>query len=133
MTRFAIDPATLILLADSGHELGKEHQLVAPNSIRSLALDLLLQRVRAGELSEPAAMDLHERMTEVKMRLLGDRVSRRTAWRLAQEQGLDSIQHAEYIAVAKLQADALVTADHELAAAARGVVQLAKPTDLVAE
>ena len=133
MTRFAIDPATLVLLADSGSEVGKQHQLVAPNSIRALALDLLLQRVLGGELSEPAALDLHERMTEVKMRLLGDRVSRRTAWRLAQERGLSSIQHAEYLAVAKLQADALVTVDRDLTAAARGVVPLAKLKDLVAK
>lgn len=32
------------------------HQLVAPNSIRSQALDLLLAGVRHGELAESAAL-----------------------------------------------------------------------------
>ena len=131
MTRFAIDPPTLVLLADSQHTVGSDHQLVAPNSIRSLALDLLLTQVRGGELSEREAMDLHERMTETKMRLLGDRVSRRTAWQMALEHGWPTIKDAEYIAIATLQADALVTADPELAAKAAGIVALAELTDLL--
>ena len=44
------------------------------------------------------------------MRLLGDRVSRRTAWKIAQEQGWETTFDAEYLAVTKLQADAL---DHD--------------------
>ena len=108
-----------------------DHQLVAPNSIRSLALDILLQRVRSGELSEPAAMALHERMTELKIRLLGDRVSRRTAWRIALANDSNTIGLAEYVAVATLQADALVTFNPELATIAAGVVPLAKLTDLI--
>jgi predicted nucleic acid-binding protein len=43
------------------------------------------------------------------MRLLGDRVSRRTAWKIAREHGWETTYDAEYLAVAKLQADALVT------------------------
>jgi hypothetical protein len=35
-----------------------------------------------------------------------DRVSRRTAWRTAREHGWDELHHAEYLAVAHLQADA---------------------------
>ena len=111
--------------------VGSDHQLVAPNSIRSLALDLLLTQVRGGALSEREAMDLHERMTETKMRLLGDRVSRRTAWQMALEHGWPTIMDAEYIAIATLQADALVTADPELAAKAAGIVALAELTDLL--
>ena len=42
-------------------------------------------------------MDRHDRITELKMRLLGDRVSRRTAWRLALDRGL-SIGAAEVLA-----------------------------------
>ncbi|MFI5036378.1 MAG: hypothetical protein ACHQFZ_09275 [Acidimicrobiales bacterium] len=132
MTRFAIDPPTLVALADGNHEVSPDHQLVAPNSIRSHALDLLLQRVRSGELSESAAMELHERMTELKMRLLGDRVSRRTAWNIALEHGWKSIESAEYLAVAKLQADVLVTVNPELASKAAGVVPLGKLADLIA-
>ena len=77
-------------------------------------------------------MELHERMTELKIRLLGDRVSRRTAWRIALEQNLDTIGLAEFVAVAKLQADALVTSNPELVVVASGVVPLAKFMDLMA-
>ena len=78
-------PPALLAIAGSGRSVIPAHQLVAPNSIRSDAMDLLLLRVRDGELSEDAALDLHERITEVRMRLLGDRVSRRTAWRIARD------------------------------------------------
>lgn len=59
------------------------------------------------------------------MRLLGDRVSRRTGWKIAREHGWDTTYDAEYLAVAKLQADAPVTIDSALAAKATGVVPLA--------
>ena len=132
MTRFAIDPATLVQLAEGDHRISTSHQLVAPQSIRSLALGLLLQRVRDGELTESAAMTLHQRMTELKIRLLGDRVSRRVAWQIALAQGWTSILPAEYLAVATLQADVLVTADPELVASAAGIVPLATFANLIA-
>jgi predicted nucleic acid-binding protein len=59
------------------------------------------------------------------MRLLGDRVSRRTAWKIAREHGWDTTYDAEYLAVTKVQADALVTVTPELAAKAKDVVLLA--------
>ena len=58
----------------------------------------------------------------MKIRLLGDRVSRATAWKLADRLGWDDIGPAEYLAVATLQADALVTDDEALASAAAGIV-----------
>jgi len=133
MARFVIDPPTLLRLADGDHSVNPEHRLVAPNPIRSQTLDLLLQRVRGGELSEQAALELHERITEVKMRLLGDRVSRRTAWQIAREHGWNTLHDAEHLAVAKLQADALTTVNPELAAKAEGVMPLAPFTDLLSE
>jgi predicted nucleic acid-binding protein len=69
-------------------------------------------------------------MTGIKMRLLGDRVSRRTAWQLARQHDWDTLRDAEYIAVTRLQADALVTVDPSLAAAARDVVAVAAIDDL---
>ncbi len=60
------------------------------------------------------------------MRLLGDRVSRRTAWKIAREEGWDTTYDAEYLAVTKLQADALVTVNPALAAKAKGLVPLAQ-------
>ena len=133
MTRFVIDPPTLLQLADSRNTVSPKNQLVAPNSIRSHALDLLLQRVRSGELPEEVAFELLERITEVKMRLLGDRVSRRTAWRIAREHDWSTLYEAEYLAVARLQADALITVDPKLAATAKGIVPVAPFTDLLTD
>ena len=59
------------------------------------------------------------------MRLLGDRVSRRTAWRIAREHRWDAIGDAEYLAVTLLQADALIALDELLARRAIGIVPLA--------
>jgi len=130
VTRFAIDPPTLVQLAGGRRSVHPSHRLVAPNSIRSEALDLLLQRVTGGTLTEQEALELHERITGVKMRLLGDRVSRRTAWQIARDRDWSSLTEAEYLAVAKLQADALITVNPELAAKATGIVPLAPFTDL---
>ena len=116
MTRYVIDPPTLLQLVTRGQLVSAEHQLVAPNSIRSQALALLFAAVRGGDLAEVEALGLHDRMTELKLRLLGDRVSRRTAWTIAREQGWESIDDAEYLAVTRLQADALVTVNSDLAA-----------------
>jgi predicted nucleic acid-binding protein len=132
MARYVIDAPTLLHVVDAGLQVDPGHQLVAPNSIRSEALELLLRDVRAGQRTEAAAMKAHERMTEIKIRLLGDRMSRRTAWRVAREHDWDTLRDAEYLAVTRLQADALVTVDPELAAVARDVVPLAAVHDLLA-
>lgn len=131
MTRFVIDAPTLVHIVTARLRVDPTHQLVAPAGIRSQALQLLLQAVRDGELTEREAMERHEGITELKIRLLGDRVSRRTAWRLARDLNLE-IGDAEYLAVARLQADALVAADPHLAAAASGVVPVAELEDLAA-
>jgi predicted nucleic acid-binding protein len=127
-----IDAVTLLHLVDGARRVDPVHQLVAPNSIRSEALELLLDDVRAGRRTESEALDVHERMTETKLRLLGDRGSRRTAWRIAREHDWGTLRDAEYLAVTRLQADALVTVDARLAAAARGIVPLASVDDLLA-
>ena len=77
-------------------------------------------------------MKAHERITEIKMRLLGDRVSRRTAWQVARQHDWDTLRDAEYLAITRLQADALVTVDPNLAARARDVVNVAAIDDLLA-
>jgi len=125
MTRYVIDAATLLQLVGGGAQVAPEHQIVAPNWIRSEALSLLLDAVDRGQLSEKTALEQHERITELKMRLLGDRVSRRTAWGIARKHGWASTRDAEYLAITQLQADALVTVDATLAAKAEGLVPLA--------
>jgi predicted nucleic acid-binding protein len=125
MARYVIDAPTLLHLIDNDLRVGPAHQLVAPNSIRSEALQLLWDDVRQGKRTEKDALQTHERITETKMRLLGDRVSRGNAWRIAREHDWATLRDAEYLAVARLQADALVTIDPALVASAEGVVPVA--------
>ena len=125
-----IDAPTLLHIVAEQIAVDPEHQLVAPNLIRSQALSLLLAAVRDGELTEEVALERHERLTELKMRLLGDRVSRRTAWKIARQHDWETISEAEYLAVCQLQADALVTIDPALTAKATDVVPLAPLTAL---
>jgi predicted nucleic acid-binding protein len=132
MARYVIDAPTLLHVVETELQVGPGHQLVAPNSIRSEALELLLRDVRAGKRAEAAALEAHERMTGIKIRLLGDRVSRRTAWQLARQHDWDTLRDAEYLAVTRLQADALVTVDQNLAAAARDIVAVADLDALLA-
>jgi predicted nucleic acid-binding protein len=125
MARYVVDALALLQVASTGLRIHPDHQLVAPSSVRSEALSLLYERVRGGGLAEEEALRLHERLTEVKIRLLGDRVSRRTAWRIARDHGWEALGDAEYLAVTLLQADALVALDESLAARASGIVPLA--------
>ena len=133
MARYVIDAPTLLhLVADDVH-ISPAHQLVAPNIIRSQALSSLLAAVGDGEITETVALQRHERLTELKMRLLGDRVSRRTAWKIAREHGWDTTFDAEYLAVCKLQADALVTIDPAMRERAAGIVPLARLSALTTD
>ncbi|MFI5898295.1 type II toxin-antitoxin system VapC family toxin [Actinoplanes sp. NPDC051513] len=125
MARYVIDAATLLHLVDNALAVNRSHQLIAPNIIRSEALQLLLRDVRRGGRTDREALEVHERITELKMRLLGDRVSRATAWRIARQQDWDTLRDAEYLAVTRLQADALVTVDPDLVAKAENVVPVA--------
>lgn len=125
MTRYVIDAPTLLTIVTDEVVIEPSHQLVAPNVIRSQALALLFDAVRTGEITEAVALQRHERLTELKMRLLGDRVSRRTAWNIARDNGWETTDAAEYLAVCKLQADALVTIDPRLSASAAGIVAVA--------
>jgi predicted nucleic acid-binding protein len=122
VARYVIDAPTLLHLVDNDLPIDRAHQLVAPNTIRSEALQLLLRDVRRGERTDRAALEIHERITELKMRLLGDRVSRSMAWRIARQHDWDTLRDAEYLALARLQADALVTVDPDLAVKAENVV-----------
>jgi hypothetical protein len=130
MARYAIDAPTLVHLVDEDVPIHPRHQLVAPNSIRTEALELLLGEVRHGIRSEQDAMACHERMTRLKMRLLGDRVSRRTAWQIARDRGWATLRIAEYLAVAILQADAFVTVDPDVAGMAEDLVRVAPVREL---
>jgi predicted nucleic acid-binding protein len=129
--RLAIDGGVLVRLAEAERPPSADHTLVGRGSLRSDAMGIHYRDVRAGRRSEAEAKAVLERVTAVKVRLLADRVSRATAWAIAREQGRDEIGDAEHLAVARLQADALVTDDPRLAAAAAGIVPLAAFDDLL--
>lgn len=61
MARYVIDAPTLLHLVDSDLRVDPSHQLVAPNSIRSEAMQELLRDVRQGKRTEKAALETHER------------------------------------------------------------------------
>lgn len=132
VSRYVIDPLTLLHLVDNDLDVRRDHQLVAPNSIRSEAMQLLLSAVRSGERTEREALQAHERVTELKMRLLGDRASRGTAWRIAREHDWATLRDTEYLAIVRLQGDALVSMDPDLTARAEGIVPTASVDDLLA-
>src|SRR3954469_23213515 len=114
MTRYVIDAPTLLHLVDAARPFAPAHQLVAPSSIRSEALERLLLDVRRGTRTEKDVRQLHTRMTELKNRVPGDRRSLGTAWKTARQHDWETLRDAEYLAVTRLQADALVTVDPEL-------------------
>ena len=125
MTRFAIDPTTALRLIQDDVSVADEHQLVAPNVLRSAVLTELYRAVRRGGLTRAEGRVRLERLASLRVRLLGDRVSRAVAWDLAEQLDLDDPTTAEYLAVAKLQADAFVTLDVEWARLAEGIVPVA--------
>lgn len=61
MARYVIDAPTLLHLVDSDLRIDPGVQLVAPNAIRSQALQLLFRAVRQGDRVEKDAMESHER------------------------------------------------------------------------
>ncbi|ACZ30774.1 hypothetical protein Xcel_1753 [Xylanimonas cellulosilytica DSM 15894] len=130
MTRYAIDAPTALRLVQNDRLIDERHSLVGPNILRSHVLSSLYRDVRAGELDETTARERLEGIAALKIRLLGDRVSRAVAFRIAAQLGWDDTPLAEYLAVATLQADALITQDASLAAAAEGLTLLAEYDDL---
>ena len=116
--------AALALVSD-GIEVPARHELFAPSLLRSQLLSRLYESVRDGDLSAEDAQERIARFRRLPIRLLGDSVLQRTAWRIADRLDLDSTYDAEYLALTQLQGDALVTLDPQLAAAAEGLVRIA--------
>lgn len=125
MTRVAIDARTAIRLVREQVAVPPENSLVAPSLLRSQVLSLLYRDVRSGALDDPTARSVLDGVTTLRIRLLGDRVSRAVAWRIATQHGWADTADAEYVAVAQLQADVLVALDPDLAARAAALVEVA--------
>jgi predicted nucleic acid-binding protein len=125
MTRFVVDCGVVLHLAGEEIEVPAKHELLAPTLLRSQTLSALHESVHRGELSEDATLERLARIQAIPIRLLGDAVLRRNAWQLADQLGWAETYQAEYVALTKLQADALVTLDAELARQAEGIVPTA--------
>jgi predicted nucleic acid-binding protein len=125
MTRYAIDADVAIRLARDEVAIGAEHELVAPALLRSQALASLHRAAQRGEVTASDAERTLSRIRTLRIRLLGDRVLQSVAWKIADQQGWDDTFAAEYIAVTKLQADAFITLDAELATSASQFVEVA--------
>ena len=130
MTRYALDLPAAMRLIEDDVAIAPDHSLVGPSLLRSQALGELYRSVRAGERSADEGRALLERLAALKIRLLGDRVSRAVAWQIAQQLDWDDTAGAEYLAVAKLQADAFIALDRTLRRAADGIVPLADFAEL---
>jgi predicted nucleic acid-binding protein len=125
MTRFVLDASAVIHLASAGVKVPGRHKLLAPTLLRSQTLSALHEAVQRGEIPAEVARDRLTRIGRMPIRLLGDAVLRRRAWELADQLGWASTYKAEYVALAQLQADALVTLDAELARSVKGIVPTA--------
>jgi predicted nucleic acid-binding protein len=131
MTTFVIDAQVAINLATEGATIPPDHSLTAPTLLRSQALALVYESVHRGEIDERTGRKILDDIRGLRIRFLGDRSLEDHAWRLAAKLNWPDIYQAEYIALTQLQADALVTVDDKLAAAARAFVKTASPADIL--
>ncbi|MGC5015684.1 type II toxin-antitoxin system VapC family toxin [Streptosporangium sp. DT93] len=131
MTRFAVDAPVAIWLATDGPAIPAGHVLLAPTLLRSQTLALMYDSVRRGDNDERTAKKILDGIRSLRIRLLGDRVLQSTAWEVARTLGWPNTYKAEYIALTRLQADALVTFDDELAKAASTLVTIAPLTEVL--
>jgi predicted nucleic acid-binding protein len=126
LTRFVVDAGVVLRLAEEGVTVAPEHELLAPTLLRSQALSAMHEAVSRGELDAKTARDRLARVNRMKIRLLGDAVLRKAAWDVADELGWWETYAAEYVALTRLQGDAFVTLDADLARSLEGVIPLAR-------
>jgi len=131
MAKYVVDAPVVLHLLREGIDLPKSHRLLAPTLLRSQVLDALYREVDAGEISEAEALDRLARFAGMKIRYLGDKVLRREAWTVAARLGWPSTDDAEYVALTRLQADALVALGPRLAAEAGELVPTVRLEDLL--
>jgi len=131
VARYVIEPEVALALAEREVHVPAKHRLLAPTLLRSHVLAQLYVTVQRGAMTRKEANARLDYLRGLQIRLLGDRVLQRVAWDIAAELGWQDTFAAEYLALTKLQADALVTGNVDLAAAARKVVAVASLEDLL--
>lgn len=130
MTRYVIGPDVALALACDTTAIPGGHQILAPTLFRSQMLSLLYRSVQRGEMSRKDADRCLDYVRRLRIRLLGDRVLQDAAWKIADGLGWPDTYDAEYVALTRLQADALVILDARLADAVKGLVTVASIEDL---
>ena len=132
MTRYVVDASAVLHIVATGLAVAPEHELLAPTLLRSQTLSTLHEAVRRGELAADVGRDRLGQVGRLPIRLLGDAVLRRRAWKVADQLGWAATYGAEYVALTLLQADAFVTLDAELARRAGELVRVAPIEELSA-
>jgi predicted nucleic acid-binding protein len=131
MTRYVIGPDVALLLAEARTGVAVHARLLAPTLLRSEVLARLFAAARRGEIGRREAERRLDHIRGLRIRLLGDRVLQRTAWRIAERLDWPDTATAEYLALTELQGDAFVTLDAALAREVAGIVPLAPIEDLI--
>jgi predicted nucleic acid-binding protein len=130
MARFVVDCDVVLQLASEEIDVPTEHELLAPTLLRSQTLSALHEAVHRGEMEADVAQECLGHIQAMSIRLLGDAVLRRVAWKIADQLGWAETYQAEYLALTQLQADAFVTLDEALARRVDGIVPTATIDDL---
>jgi len=106
-------------------------KLVAPTLLRSQVVSHLYAAAGRREIDRDEARAQLDHMRALNIRLLGDRVLQNLAWTFAERLGWEDTFTAEYVALTKLQADAFVTLDPELARVAATLVPVASYDEML--
>jgi predicted nucleic acid-binding protein len=125
VTRFVIDSGTALYLAADSLEVSPEHELLAPTLWRSETLSAMYEAVRRGEITAEVARERLAYINRMKIRVLGDAMLRRRAWKVADQLGLPTTYEAEYVALAQLQKCTLVSTNKGLLKRVRDLVPTA--------
>ncbi|WP_374010839.1 hypothetical protein [Leifsonia sp. LS-T14] len=129
MTAYVIDAPAAIRLAEAEWS-GAEH-LLAPTLLRSQTLSLLHADVVAGRREGGEAVALLRHVDGLPVRLLGDRVLRQGAWRVADQLGWAQTEAAEFVALTRLHGDALVSGAPHVYTGADALVRIVPVDDIL--
>jgi indolepyruvate ferredoxin oxidoreductase alpha subunit len=128
--RYVVDCDTLLRIAAGEISVAPEHKLLAPTLVRSQALNALYEASRRGEISAKDGLERVWHFNAMGVRFVGDRALQSQAWKVADKLGWETTETAEFVALTKLQGDALVTSDKKLAKAVAGLVDVVPPETL---
>jgi predicted nucleic acid-binding protein len=129
MHRYVIDPEVAMEVAARRFKPAAGVKLLAPTLLRSQVLAQLYVQERRGEIDRDEAARRLDHLRALNIRLLGDRVLQHWAWKYAAQLGWADTFTAEYLALTKLQGDALVAGSDWLAEAAAPVVPVVRFID----